>query len=152
MKVPARNSIKHFQTYIFAILPTSESNKDLPSETLLKVPAYSMICYFPCQVLATVPIRDSNKNDPSETLLKVQLGARPNNFKVKLSKVKLYLFTLGLQSNTCQVSFSYNSNPGLYEFPSKAFVNFQERGWSNISQATYIVIVATCNLNIEFRS
>ena len=128
MKVPARNSIKHFQTYIFAILPTSESNKDLPSETLLKVPAYSMICYFPCQVLATVPIRDSNKNDPSETLLKVQLGARPNNFKVKLSKVKLYLFTLGLQSNTCQVSFSYNSNPGLYEFPSKAFVNFQERG------------------------
>ena len=39
VKIPGRNSIKHFLTYVLAIVPTQDSDKESPSETLLKVPA-----------------------------------------------------------------------------------------------------------------
>ena len=135
-KVPAQNSIKHFPTYILAIVSTRASNKDFPNETLLQVLDLALICYFPCQVLTTVPTRDSGKNVPSETLLKVHLGAWP---------------ILGLNQKLPKLSLVATPTRGpTMNFQVKLQWNFQVGVWSKHFPSYVLVTVVTCDLIIEF--
>ena len=113
VKIPARNSIRHFLTYIFSNSSNSGLEQRIPKWNFIESSSWRFDLLLPIPGFGYSLNSGLGQKHPEWNFTESSAWGSTKYFQSKtLSKKKLYLSSSGLKSNTSQVRFGCDSNSG----------------------------------------